>query len=291
MWQGLRLLQEQDINTSKHHTYCYEDHGSYTPLAVIVKQSGYRYYWHHCDINSAPLDVTNAQGNTVWSGKYERFGFVRSSPLSFYSDPERKMESFEQNLRYAGQYFDTETGLHFNTFRFYDPQIGRFIMPDPIGLLGRINLYQYAPNTLGWIDPWGLCRRGNAATKSHMDDVRDQFIRDNNGAVTHTDGGRNALNGAERPETYLKPLNPAVTGRKGGSYTDMTFTDAKGRTVYVQTVDKGNVNGMTQREWDNAVRITQQNPNAVVITVPKGNTLQPGALNTDNMVAGTVTQR
>ncbi|HGN9102129.1 TPA: RHS repeat-associated core domain-containing protein, partial [Providencia stuartii] len=157
VWQGLRLLQEQDINTGKHQTYCYEEHGSYTPLAVIVKQpAGYRYYWHHCDINSAPLDVTNEQGNTVWSGKYERFGFVRSSPLSFYSDPEREMESFEQNLRYAGQYFDNETGLHFNTFRFYDPQIGRFIMPDPIGLLGGINLYQYAPNPLGWIDPWGL---------------------------------------------------------------------------------------------------------------------------------------
>ncbi|MGI3399329.1 hypothetical protein [Providencia stuartii] len=69
VWQGLRLLQEQDINTSKHQTYCYEEHGSYTPLAVIVKQpSGYHYYWHHCDINSAPLDVTNEQGNTVWSG-------------------------------------------------------------------------------------------------------------------------------------------------------------------------------------------------------------------------------
>ncbi len=157
IWQGLRLLQEQDLNTGKHQTYCYEEHGSYTPLAVIVKQSsGFHYYWHHCDINSAPLEVTNAQGNTLWSGKYERFGFVRNSPLSFYSDPERVMESFEQNLRYAGQYFDNETGLHFNTFRFYDPQIGRFIMPDPIGLLGGMNLYAYAPNPLVWIDPLGL---------------------------------------------------------------------------------------------------------------------------------------
>ncbi|WP_438804846.1 hypothetical protein [Proteus mirabilis] len=37
--EGLRLLQEQDLNTGKHQTYCYEEHGSYTPLAVIVKQS------------------------------------------------------------------------------------------------------------------------------------------------------------------------------------------------------------------------------------------------------------
>ncbi|MDM3836402.1 hypothetical protein [Proteus mirabilis] len=52
-WQGLRLLQEQDLNTGKHQTYCYEEHGSYTPLAVIVKQSSvFHYYWHHCDINS-----------------------------------------------------------------------------------------------------------------------------------------------------------------------------------------------------------------------------------------------
>nr|WP_306424703.1 RHS domain-containing protein [Proteus mirabilis] len=90
-------------------SYYYEEHGNYTPLAVIVKQSsGFHYYWHHCDINSAPLEVTNAQGNTIWSGKYERFGFVRSSPLSFYSSPERVMASFEQNLRYAGQYFDND---------------------------------------------------------------------------------------------------------------------------------------------------------------------------------------
>ncbi|WP_240042383.1 RHS repeat-associated core domain-containing protein, partial [Photorhabdus khanii] len=63
---------------------------------------------------------------------------------------------FRQNLRYAGQYFDNETGLHFNTYRYYAPEIGRFITPDPIGLAGGLNLYQYAPNPMSWIDPWGL---------------------------------------------------------------------------------------------------------------------------------------
>ena len=61
-----------------------------------------------------------------------------------------------QPLRYAGQYADGETGLHYNLFRYYDPQVGRFIVQDPIGLNGGWNLYQYAPNPSGWIDPPGL---------------------------------------------------------------------------------------------------------------------------------------
>ena len=65
-------------------------------------------------------------------------------------------EPIEQNLRYQGQYLDRETGLHYNTFRYYDPDIGRFTQPDPIGLLGGFNLYQYAPNGFTWVDPLGL---------------------------------------------------------------------------------------------------------------------------------------
>jgi RHS repeat-associated protein len=61
----------------------------------------------------------------------------------------------EQNLRFQGQYLDRETELHYNTFRFYDPEVGRFTTPDPIGLMGGFNLYRYAPNPIGWIDPWG----------------------------------------------------------------------------------------------------------------------------------------
>ena len=63
-------------------------------------------------------------------------------------------------LRFQGQYFDAETGLHYNRHRYYDPEIAGFISQDPIGLAGGLNVYQYAPNPLGWVDPLGLSDSG-----------------------------------------------------------------------------------------------------------------------------------
>jgi RHS repeat-associated protein len=65
-----------------------------------------------------------------------------------------------QNLRMQGQYLDRETGLHYNTFRYYDPDVGAFTTPDPIGLAGGVNLHQYAFNPITWIDPLGWMRCG-----------------------------------------------------------------------------------------------------------------------------------
>ena len=63
----------------------------------------------------------------------------------------------EDNLRFPGQYYDAETGLHYNWHRYYDPATGRYLTPDPIGLAGGINLYSYAKsNPLRWVDPLGL---------------------------------------------------------------------------------------------------------------------------------------
>ena len=62
----------------------------------------------------------------------------------------------QQNLRFQGQYLDRETRLHFNTFRFYDPDVGRFTTPDPVGLAGGLNAYVYASDPHSYIDPLGL---------------------------------------------------------------------------------------------------------------------------------------
>jgi len=83
-----------------------------------------------------------------------------------------------------------------------------------------------------------------------MDQVRDAFIRDNP-SFDLVAGGRDAASGLDIPEEFIKPLTP---GRKGGTYPDMTFIDrTSGRTVRVQTVDKGGFfGGMSRRELTNA---------------------------------------
>jgi RHS repeat-associated protein len=59
----------------------------------------------------------------------------------------------------TGQYFDDESGLHYNRHRYFDPGTGIFISQDPIGLEGGLNSYEFAPNMFGWIDPLGLKKK------------------------------------------------------------------------------------------------------------------------------------
>ncbi|NML34251.1 RHS repeat-associated core domain-containing protein [Paraburkholderia sp. G-4-1-8] len=59
----------------------------------------------------------------------------------------------------------TKSGLHYNWHLYYDPQSGRFISKDPIGLAGGINVYAYAPNPISWIDPFGLCPKFGSLEK------------------------------------------------------------------------------------------------------------------------------
>ncbi|VEB13890.1 Rhs family protein [Enterobacter hormaechei] len=157
LWQGYRLLQEQQ-QTGLCSMYIYDPNEAWSPLARVDHlrdQSNGEIYWFNTDLNGAPLEVTDERGAVRWSGQYGSFGEVRHQSEGF-SRLVNRTAMAHQPLRYAGQYADGETGLHYNLFRYYDPQVGRFIVQDPIGLNGGWNLYQYAPNPLGWIDPLGL---------------------------------------------------------------------------------------------------------------------------------------
>ncbi len=99
-----------------------------------------------------PRELTGAGGEIAWRAEYR----VWANTLRVEHIATRTGEPVYQPLRYQGQYFDAGTGLHYNRFRYYDPDAGRFISQDPPGLAGGINLYKYAPNPLVWVDPLGL---------------------------------------------------------------------------------------------------------------------------------------
>ncbi|MCG3471759.1 PAAR domain-containing protein [Xenorhabdus bovienii] len=191
VWHGQKLLQEHNVNIGKTHTYCYESHESYTPLACIVASGSIReYFWYHADINGAPLEVTDEEGKIAWSGKYDAFGAVNSTTMAYFTDTERSSKSFDQNFRYSGQYFDKETGLHFNTYRYYAPEIGRFITPDPVGLSGGLNLYVYAPNPMSWIDPWGLAKDKTYTVTRNMNATEAEKTKNAGGLVPGETNGK-----------------------------------------------------------------------------------------------------
>ncbi|WP_231659948.1 RHS repeat domain-containing protein, partial [Pseudomonas sp. CDFA 610] len=145
LWQGLRMLREEQPGQSS--LYIYEP-GSYAPLARVDQREGEpenTLYYFHTDQIGTPLEMTDTDGQIVWQATYKAWGSIEALTVN----------EVEQNLRFQGQYFDEETGLHYNTFRYYDPEVGRFVTQDPIGFLGGLNLYSYVPAPTLWIDPLG----------------------------------------------------------------------------------------------------------------------------------------
>ena len=120
-------------------------------VTIDIARSSARVYHFHTDLVGTPLEVTDEAGDLAWAGRYQAWGKVARGEDAML------IGRIEQPLSFAGQYEDSSTGLHYNTFRFYDPDIGRFISQDPIGLNGGDNLYAYAPNPTGWADPLGWC--------------------------------------------------------------------------------------------------------------------------------------
>lgn len=124
-----------------------------TPIAVIKKDT---LYYIFTDQLSTPRIITDINNTPVWSWNSDPFGITAAN-----DDPDNEGNKFTFNHRFAGQYYDRETGLHYNYYRDYDPSTGRYVQSDPIGLDGGLNTYGYvAGNPLSYSDPFGLCARG-----------------------------------------------------------------------------------------------------------------------------------
>ncbi|MBP4047414.1 RHS repeat-associated core domain-containing protein, partial [Chromobacterium violaceum] len=110
-------------------------------------------YYYHTDHLGTPQALTDEHGALALEMDYQAWGQARE----VIADAASKA-GIRNPFRFQGQYHDDESGLHYNRYRYYDPEIGRFISRDPIGLMGGLNVHMYADNPILWIDPLGLNR-------------------------------------------------------------------------------------------------------------------------------------
>lgn len=146
-WNQDVLLQEIRTTNEKptlpdETWYLFEPTG-FKPLAQIKNDTIYHY---HLDHLGTPHLMTNPKGEIAWQTDCHAYGKVNKY----------KTQKTENPLRFQGQYLDTETGLHYNRHRYYDPETGRYLQQDPIGLKGGLNPYVYGKNPISWVDPLGL---------------------------------------------------------------------------------------------------------------------------------------
>jgi RHS repeat-associated protein len=163
IWDNHQLIGECTLG--EYTWYIYQP-DTFTPVALI--KAGLVYYYH-LDQLGTPICLTDDNAQIVWRSQQGVFGQTIESSDIEHTDivnTDSLQDKIANPIRFQGQYFDDESGLHYNRFRYYSPQQARFIHQDPIGLVGGINHYQYAPNPVNWVDPFGLsCKEGYAIVR------------------------------------------------------------------------------------------------------------------------------
>jgi RHS repeat-associated protein len=103
-------------------------------------------YHYHNDPNGCPTRLTDINGEVKWGAGYTAWGGIAKLHVNEVDNP----------IRLQGQYWDRETGLYYNRYRYFDQRIGVYISHDPLGLIAGENIYSLGPNITYWIDPLGL---------------------------------------------------------------------------------------------------------------------------------------
>ncbi|MCI0151580.1 type VI secretion system tip protein VgrG [Paraburkholderia sediminicola] len=152
MWDGDWMVQEIRAGKTTHGdvpaTYVpHPDHSA--PLTRLADGKVYHYVTDHL---GTPQELYDGERQVVWAADF-----------SAYGQTARWLEHQVDNpIRFPGQYHDEESGQHYNRFRYYDPEVGRYINQDPIGLNGGWNQYAYVSNPISWADQFGLQAMGPA---------------------------------------------------------------------------------------------------------------------------------
>ncbi|MDP8986408.1 MAG: DUF6531 domain-containing protein [Pseudomonadota bacterium] len=183
------------------------------PVATLRPNGsgGISLYYIHADQLNAPRTITRPVDNAiVWRWDTDPFGTTQPN-----QNPSG-LGSFTYNLRFPGQYAQTETGLIYNYFRDYDAASGRYVESDPLGLFGgSYSPYVYAnSNPLMYIDPFGLCWVYSQSTGqlTHVDDNGNVDYTANGGYSGYGAGVNNPVMESVQAVHHGDPAGPIPSG-------------------------------------------------------------------------------
>jgi len=177
LWQGPRIAEEWRTETGDGPMVAiarwHYEPGTFRPLAKETLQRTEKdpfalrkgtFYAIVTDHAGTPKEVFNTEGDCLWQAEHSLWGRVSSVKGRIagtarehdLSSGTMSLLDAECNLRFQGQWNDSESGLYYNLYRFYDPEFTQYLSPDPIALEGGIRLHGYVHNPLAWMDPLGL---------------------------------------------------------------------------------------------------------------------------------------
>ncbi|MGW4562287.1 putative T7SS-secreted protein [Streptomyces sp. NPDC004561] len=155
-WDGTTLCEQTTTSTAFPYPVTLTwDHQGLRPLSQTERitasdapqeEIDSRFFAIVTDLVGTPSELIDEQGDIAWRTRSTLWGTTAWSANSTAYTP----------LRFPGQYYDPETGLHYNYFRHYDPQTARYLTPDPLGLTPAPNPATYVHNPNTWVDPLGL---------------------------------------------------------------------------------------------------------------------------------------
>ncbi len=187
VWYG-NVVIHNAVNEIEPITWLFE-HRSFRPLGKIENGNFYSVITDHL---GTPREMVDEAGRIVWSVVHKSWGLVDRTGVN----------EVECQIRFQGQWFDDESGLCYNRFRYYDGEVGQFLCKDPIGLLGGLNEFRYSFNPINWLDPLGLKK---CELTVQRDPDHDNRITSVTGFVTSENiGGGSNTNTSSRREARSK---------------------------------------------------------------------------------------
>jgi len=243
------LAPEKPENTENLITWVF-DEGTFIPSAKITKDGTYSII---TDYLGTPVEAYNSDGEKVWERELDIYGKARKGDSGFIP------------FLYQGQYYDHETELAYNRFRYYSPDTGAYISQDPIGIAGNNpNLYAYVGDLNSWIDVFGL---SGTSTPQWVSDIYFNNDVDSQNLKSKLSALENASNNAANTQTL-------PDGRKryyGAEKSSRTSGPTRGASYVTEYDPKtGNVRSWME-SYDHSGKVNRVHPkmkNGVQINLP-----------------------